>query len=308
MQTAAHLSNRAPHAALNNGTPYTALYGKGTYLGNLWAVGARAFVNVETHTKKLEHRAWEGRLVGCNIDSKPFRVYNPETRRVRESQNVIFIETPSVLPRPDLRDFDGGGFTYDDYDDMVRDVRNYTVNQENSTPFPNLAVADPSVQQTTPPVDSPPDTAPGGEGPAPPGAVSPPEPGGGSQPSGSSPSGAAPSGSTPSSTAPSGPAPSGPVSRGNSARGGSARGGSTSRGGRGLRAGSTPTQPATKSVTRASNVKTLSELRRLAYVRRLAYALNTKGEFPDVVESVRRNNLTTGCSEDVSGSHEDARC
>ena len=67
MQTAVYLSNRAPLAALNKGTPYRALYDKDAYLGNLPAIGARAFVHLETHSKKLEHRAWEGRLVGYSM-------------------------------------------------------------------------------------------------------------------------------------------------------------------------------------------------------------------------------------------------
>ena len=45
MKTAVYLSNRTPHAALQNGTPYKALYGKGAYLGHL-----RAFVHEEVHT------------------------------------------------------------------------------------------------------------------------------------------------------------------------------------------------------------------------------------------------------------------
>ena len=80
---------------------------------------------METNTKTLEHRAWEGRLVGCSVDSKSFRVYN-SSKSVRERRNLIFIETPSVLPEPDMvSGFDEGALTYDDYD-MVRDVRNYT--------------------------------------------------------------------------------------------------------------------------------------------------------------------------------------
>ena len=101
MQTAVYLSNRAPPASLADETPYMAIYGKDANLGHLRAIGARAFVHVETHTKKLEHRAWEGRLVGYSMDSKSFRIYNASTRSVRESRNVIFIETPSVLPESD---------------------------------------------------------------------------------------------------------------------------------------------------------------------------------------------------------------
>ena len=116
MQTAVFLSNRSPHAALNNGTPYKALYGKDAYLGHLRVIGSKAFVHHEAYTKKLEHRAWEGRLVGYSMDSKSYRVYNAETRRVRESRNVIFIETPSVMPPPDVGGYDDGEFTYDGHE------------------------------------------------------------------------------------------------------------------------------------------------------------------------------------------------
>ena len=56
MQTAVYLSNRVPHAALGNITPYRALYGKDVNLGHLRAIGARAFVHVETHTRKFDPR------------------------------------------------------------------------------------------------------------------------------------------------------------------------------------------------------------------------------------------------------------
>ena len=109
LQTAVYVSNRVPHAPLANETPYKALYGKDAHLGHLRAIGARAFLHVETHTKKLEHRAWEGRIVCYSVGSKSFRFYNSSTRSVRESRNVIFIETSSGLPDPDLvRGFDEG--------------------------------------------------------------------------------------------------------------------------------------------------------------------------------------------------------
>ena len=94
MQTAVYLSKRASHASLADETPYKTLYGKDANLGHLRAIGARAFVHVETHTKKPEHRAWEGRLVSYSMDSKSFRIYNASTRCVRESRNVSFIGTP----------------------------------------------------------------------------------------------------------------------------------------------------------------------------------------------------------------------
>ena len=90
MQTAVHVSNRVSHVVLANEMPYKALYGKDAHLGHLRAIGAWAFVHVETHTKRLEHRAWEGRLVGYSVDSESFRVYNSSTRSVRENRNGIW--------------------------------------------------------------------------------------------------------------------------------------------------------------------------------------------------------------------------
>ena len=100
MQTAVYLSNRVPHAALGNITPYKALYGKDANLGHLRAIGAGAFVHVETHTRKLDPKAWAGRICRYSMDSKSVRIYNPAKRNVRESRNVIFIETLPTLPDP----------------------------------------------------------------------------------------------------------------------------------------------------------------------------------------------------------------
>ena len=50
LQTALYLSNRAPHASLADETPSKALHGEDANLGHLRAIGARAFMHVETHT------------------------------------------------------------------------------------------------------------------------------------------------------------------------------------------------------------------------------------------------------------------
>ena len=97
MQTAVYLRNRVPHSTLKNATPCKTLYSKDVPLGHLRAIDARFFVHVETHVRKLDPRAWEGRLVGSSFDSRSSRIFIPEKRIVRESQNVIFIETLSAV-------------------------------------------------------------------------------------------------------------------------------------------------------------------------------------------------------------------
>ena len=151
-----------------------------------------------------------------------------------------------------------GDFTYDDYDNMVRDVRNYASKLGLSWPAAaDRAVEDLSlwdlvekIRQTTdrgldinpassepcgdPPVDSPSDTSPGGESPS--------GSGGRSNSHGSSGRGSC---------------------GGSASRGGrGSRGGATSRGRRG---GSTSQRPTTRSTANAPNARTKSELRRLAF-------------------------------------------
>ena len=100
MFMAAHVGTRAPHSALNMQSPFKILKGKEPDLRILRVSGARALVHIERRTKKLALKAVEGRLVGYSSNSKSCRVYNPVTRCIIESRNVIFIETPSRLPLP----------------------------------------------------------------------------------------------------------------------------------------------------------------------------------------------------------------
>lgn len=92
--TAAYVINRAPHSALGNEIPFKLHYSEEANLTHLRAIGAHAFVHIETHTKNLEDKAWEGKLSGYSPDSNAYRIYNPVTRNVLESRNAIFIEPP----------------------------------------------------------------------------------------------------------------------------------------------------------------------------------------------------------------------
>ena len=74
------------------------------------------------------------------IESNSYRIWNPKTRRVVESRNVVFIETPPnlfpatrrLLPQQDLESpsYEFSDNTLDDnylsHDHILRDVHNYT--------------------------------------------------------------------------------------------------------------------------------------------------------------------------------------
>ena len=97
-ETTTYIITRSPHWALGGKSPYPKLYSRNPDL-SLHVVCARAFVHKEAHVHKLEPKAWEGLMIGYGKDSRSYRIYNPQTRRITESRNVTFIETlPKALP------------------------------------------------------------------------------------------------------------------------------------------------------------------------------------------------------------------
>ena len=65
---------------------------------------------------------------------------------MRESRNVVFIETSSVAPDPDLM-LDEGTLEYHEPDDLVRDVRNYATRLDLGSSSDNRTSDDVSVRQ-----------------------------------------------------------------------------------------------------------------------------------------------------------------
>ena len=91
-ETTTYIITRSPHWALGGKSPYPKLYSRNPDL-SLHVVCARAFVHKEAHVHKLEPKAWEGLMIGYGKDSRSYRIYNPQTRRITERRNVTFIET-----------------------------------------------------------------------------------------------------------------------------------------------------------------------------------------------------------------------
>ena len=102
MFTASYLANRSPHSTLEGATPYSKMHNLEPDLTGLRTIGARAFVHRETYTKKLEDRAFEGKLCGYSHNSKAYRIYNPAKGTVVESRNVTFLEMPAYTLPPDV--------------------------------------------------------------------------------------------------------------------------------------------------------------------------------------------------------------
>ena len=98
MHTKLHIRNRVPMMSNpEHKSPYALWFGKEPSLSHLRIIGSAAFVHEERQSSKLEPRAWEGKLVGYNVDkgdhnSMSYRVFNASDGHVHVSRNVTFIE------------------------------------------------------------------------------------------------------------------------------------------------------------------------------------------------------------------------
>ena len=163
----AYLKNRTtPHKALKVETPFKMLHGEEAGLSHLRVIGAKTFVQIKD-SRKLDAAAWKGKICGYSEESKSYRVWTLTTHRIVESGKVALIETPPhVLPPPSklspLQDLVSPSWDidndtldndYSSYDDLLRDVKDYTTvldftvntpaNHENA----NGVSTDPQVQE-----------------------------------------------------------------------------------------------------------------------------------------------------------------
>ncbi len=81
-------------------------------LSNMLVFSCLAYAHIDASLgKKLGDKAWKGTFVGYTFDSPAWLVYNPDTRHVIRSRNVVFNETwryniPSSLGPPLPQDDD----------------------------------------------------------------------------------------------------------------------------------------------------------------------------------------------------------
>ena len=162
----AYLKNRTPHKALKVETPFKMLHGEEAGLSHLRVIGAKTVVQIKD-SRKLDAAAWKGKICGYSEESKSYRVWTLTTHRIVESRKVALIETPPhVLPPPSklspLQDLVSPSWDIDDdtldndyssYDDLLRDVKdytsvlNFTVNTPANHENANGVSTDPQVQE-----------------------------------------------------------------------------------------------------------------------------------------------------------------
>lgn len=93
VNTAVYLLNRTPTKSVEGMTPFEAWYGKKPAVHHLRTFGCLVYVkNTTPHLKKLEDRGRKMIFVGYERGSKAFQAYDPVTKRVHVTRDVIFDE------------------------------------------------------------------------------------------------------------------------------------------------------------------------------------------------------------------------
>lgn len=89
-----HLLNRLPTKAMGNRTPFEAWCGRRPQLGHMRVFGCTAHVrSAAPHLKKLDDRSYPMIYLGVEEGSKAHKLFNPKTKKIVVSRDVVFEET-----------------------------------------------------------------------------------------------------------------------------------------------------------------------------------------------------------------------
>ena len=93
VSTAVYLNNRSPTKAVKGMTPYEAWFGEKPDLSHLRIFGCPAMVHIPSQKRrKWDHKSTKMLFMGYCAETKAYRFFNPSTRKIVISRDVIFLE------------------------------------------------------------------------------------------------------------------------------------------------------------------------------------------------------------------------
>lgn len=103
VSTASYTRNRSPTAALKGATPYELWHGKKPEVSGLKVFGCKTYVhNPESKRNgKLQKKSFPCVFVGYPANENGYKLYNPETRQMLRSRDVIFVENAFDIEKSD---------------------------------------------------------------------------------------------------------------------------------------------------------------------------------------------------------------
>jgi hypothetical protein len=97
VSTACYLVNRSPSSALDDTTPHEVWSGKKPSLQHLRVFGCDAYVHVpKKNRSKLDNKAEKCIFIGYKDGVKGYKLWNPETKKIVYSRDVVFREVKDV--------------------------------------------------------------------------------------------------------------------------------------------------------------------------------------------------------------------
>ena len=98
METACYLVNISPSSALEDKNPHEVWTGKKTSLSHLRVFGCDAYVHVPKEKRtKLDNKSERCIFIGYKDGLKGYKLWNPETKKVVYSRDVVFREVKDVV-------------------------------------------------------------------------------------------------------------------------------------------------------------------------------------------------------------------
>ena len=97
--TAAYIRNRAPTAAIKSGaTPYERWYGRKPKVSHLKVFGCTAYAHVlDAERRKLDKKAVKLYFVGYRQNSKGYRLFDEDGKKIVVKRDVTFYETDLAI-------------------------------------------------------------------------------------------------------------------------------------------------------------------------------------------------------------------
>jgi len=97
VSTTCYLVNRSPSSALDDTTPHEVWSGKKPSLQHLRVFGCDAYVHVPKEKRsKLDNKAEKCIFIGYKDGVKGYKLWNPETKKIVYSRDVVFREVKDV--------------------------------------------------------------------------------------------------------------------------------------------------------------------------------------------------------------------
>ncbi|GJW94275.1 retrovirus-related pol polyprotein from transposon TNT 1-94 [Tanacetum coccineum] len=107
VDTSTYILNRILIRAILGKTPYELLRGRKPTLDYFRVFGSKCFIlNTKDYLTKFDPKSYEGVFLGYSQNSKAYIILNKHTRKIKESLNVTFDETPPPSKTSPLVDDD----------------------------------------------------------------------------------------------------------------------------------------------------------------------------------------------------------